>query len=202
MMSHDLQTYDVLTGLSMDPVEKLMNALCEQAQNAHNSAGLADQAFHVQLPSKDTPFFAVQNFGSGYVREELVKAYSLEHAEHNIDAAIQAKACFDYASNFFITSVKGQERVEASFFYDIFEDKLDSLMLGPVAKQASDVDGYRISLQAKFVDLDHFVAVALDVLPNYNVVITHNGAPFDMPRLLENTKLSADDTKAQYALDT
>lgn len=189
-MSHDLQTYDVLTAVSSDPVENLMVALCEQAHAAHIHAGLSDTPFHVQLPSRDTPFFAVQNFGEGFNRSGLKDIYCGDTAQYPIEFAVQANACYDYSSNFFVTTVENDTKVEASFWHDVFADKTEALMLGPLAKDAKDKPGFRVSLQTKLVDVDHFLAVALDVLPNYNVTISYDGEPFELPALAAKREMT------------
>lgn len=195
-MSHDLQTYDVLTAVSSDPVENLMVALCEQAHAAHLNAGLGDAPFHVQLPSRDTPFFAVQSFGRGFDREHLKDIYCGNSAQYDVEFAVQAMACYDYCSNFFVTTVENDMKVEASFWRDVFADNTEALMLGPIAKDGKEKAGFRVSTQIKLIDVDHFLAVSLDVLPNYNVTISYDGEPFELPAL------AAKREAARYGLPT
>ena len=71
------KAFDILfSGLYSDKHGSIVRELASNAYDAHVAAGIADQPFHIQLPTQLAPTFAIRDYGVAMTHDEVMHLYT------------------------------------------------------------------------------------------------------------------------------
>jgi len=187
--------------LYKDPILAVVREYVTNARDAHVEVGKADVPVVVHLPSYDSMYFKVQDFGPGLSPERIEKIFCnyASSTKRNSDDqvgyfGIGSKSAFAYSDSFTITSVvDGKIRTYTSYIDESRRGKISCLY-------ESDTDlpnGTTIIIpvkkydQDRFLDKLKFVTEFWSVRPN----VFRDGEELQVPYANERTVFSGTDWK-------
>lgn len=107
----------LLDGLYTDKPQSIIRELWTNALDSHIGAGIADQPFHCELPSRLSPTFSVRDYGTSMTHDEVMHLYSTVFASTKTETNNQtgclglgSKSPFSYTDSFTAIAYSGSEK--------------------------------------------------------------------------------------------
>jgi hypothetical protein len=168
--------------LYSDKAFAMIREILSNAFDAHNAIDKGDIPFHVHLPSKTEPFWAVRDFGPGLSDEDMGRIYTVyfesTKARHSKKFAGQlglgTKAPLAFTESFVVVSFhNGKKRT-----YTIFFDSDDNPTLSPpLVTQTDEPNGIEVIVKVAPEDFKEVIDKTSKALSYYDPMPIITNAP-------------------------
>lgn len=181
----DEKLYSILSSsIYADKVKSPIRELSCNAYDAHVAAGKADEPIHVQLPTREDPTFAVQDFGLGMSAETIMNLYTQYGASDKLASndvvgcwGLGSKSPFAYTKTFTVVSVHEGVR---NVFVATIENGCPTIR-HEMSEQTEDPSGTTVAFVVSVEDIERFTITAKDFYRTFRPYPVINGFVADVP---------------------
>lgn len=169
----------LLDGLYTDKPQSIVRELWTNALDSHIGAGIPEQPFHCQLPTRLDPTFSVRDYGTSMSHDDVMHLYSTVFASTKTGSNEQtgmlglgSKSPFSYTDAFTVTAYSGSEK--RTYLAAIANDGIPAITLLS-RDECGDPRGLEISFSVQSDDVYKFQTAADRVAGGFDVLPTTPG---------------------------